>query len=175
MRTWAEELEPYIHNYMRRGGKQNRKKQVSLIIQFLEFTDSTEKIGSIKRLGKRHVINFWKSHRDMPEKVAYDYWLGICKLWLWIDKPEKPPKPNNFKGEVVASGVGQDTLVKDMSIAVRLARESKKYTVHKLANMSGLESSVIEGIETGESGLKVILSDYVKLFTILEIRFVLPS
>jgi hypothetical protein len=93
MRTWAEELKSHTHNYVRRGGKQNRKKQVSLIINFLEFTASQEKFTSIHELGRRHVINFWKSHRDFPEKTAYDYWLGICKLWEWCGKTEKPPKP----------------------------------------------------------------------------------
>jgi len=96
MRTWVDELKSHTHHYVSRGGKQNRKKQVSLIIHFMEYTVSTDKISSIHELGRRHVINFWKSHRDLPEKTAYDYWLGICKLWEWIGKNEKPPKPNTF-------------------------------------------------------------------------------
>jgi hypothetical protein len=94
MRTWARELESYTHDYVRRGGKQNRRKQVSLIVNFLEFTDAQEGLTSLHRLGKRHVINFWKGHRDMPEKSAYDHWLGLCQLWSWLGKPEKPPRVN---------------------------------------------------------------------------------
>jgi len=96
MRTWVDELKSHTHHYVSRGGKQNRKKQVSLIVNFLEFTASQENFVSINRLGNRHVINFWKAHRDLPDKTAYDYWLGICKLWEWIGKNEKPPKPNYF-------------------------------------------------------------------------------
>ena len=119
MRTWAEELQAHTHDYVRRGGKANRKKQVSLIIDFLEYTDSTEKLTSLHRLGKRHVINFWKSHRNMSDKVAYDYWLGICKLWVWIDKPDKPPKPNNFvKQDIISNGV-----FTEISSAIKAARE----------------------------------------------------
>jgi len=165
MRTWAEELQAHTHDYVRRGGKQNRKKQVSLIIDFLEYTDSTEKLTSLHRLGKRHVINFWKSHRNMSEKVSYDYWLGICKLWVWIDKPDKPPKPNNFiEQDIIPNGV-----FTEISVAIKAARESHKYTIHKLANISSLESELIASIESGETNIK--LMDILRLFDILEIKF----
>ena len=165
MRTWVEELQSHTHDYVRRGGKQNRKKQVSLIMDFLEYTDSTEKLTSLHRLGKRHVINFWKSHRNFSDKVAYDYWLGICKLWIWIDKPDKPPKPNNFvEQDIISNGV-----FTEISVAIKTARESHKYTIQKLANISGLESELIENIEAGETNIQ--LSDILCLFEILKIKF----
>ena len=165
MRIWAEELQAHTHDYVRRGGKQNRKKQVSLIIDFLEYTDSTEKISSLNRLGKRHVINFWKSHRNMSEKVSYDYWLGICKLWLWIDKPDKPPKPNNFVDQdIISNGV-----FREISRAIKAARESSNYSIQKLANISGLESELIENIEAGQTNIQ--LSDILCLLEILKIKF----
>ena len=118
MRTWVSELQAHTHDYVRRGGKQNRKKQVALIMDFLEYTDSTEKLTSLHRLGKRHVINFWKSHRNLSDKVAYDYWLGICKLWTWIDKPEKPPKPNNFvEQDIISNGV-----FTEISVAIKTSQ-----------------------------------------------------
>jgi hypothetical protein len=165
MRTWVSELQAHTHDYVRRGGKQNRKKQVSLIMDFLEYTDSTEKLTSLHRLGKRHVINFWKSHRNMSEKVAYDYWLGICKLWVWIDKPDKPPKPNNFiEQDIISKGV-----FTEISVAIKAARESHKYTIQKLANMTGLEALLIESIEKGENN--ITLSDVLCLLEILKIKF----
>jgi len=165
MRIWAEELQAHTHDYVRRGGKQNRKKQVSLIIDFLEYTDSTEKISSLNRLGKRHVINFWKSHRNMSEKVSYDYWLGICKLWAWIDKPDKPPKPNNFVEQDNIS----DSVFIEISLAIKAARESNNYSINKLANISGLESGLIESIEAGKTNIH--LSDILCLLEILKIKF----
>jgi DNA-binding XRE family transcriptional regulator len=165
MRTWVSELQSHTHDYVRLGGKLNRKKQVSLIIDFLEYTDSTEKLTSLHRLGKRHVINFWKSHRNLSDKVAYDYWLGICKLWLWIDKPDKPPKPNNFiEQDIISNGV-----FTEISVAIKTARESHKYTIQKLANISGLESELIEYIEAGKTNIQ--LSDILCLFEILKIKF----
>ena len=165
MRTWVSELQAHTHDYVRRGGKQNRKKQVSLIIDFLEYTDSTEKLTSLHRLGKRHVINFWKSHRNLSDKVAYDYWLGICKLWVWIDKPEKPPKPNNFvEQDIISNGV-----FTEISSAIKAARESSNYSIQKLANISGLESELIENIESGQTNIQ--LSDILCLLEILKIKF----
>ena len=165
MRTWVSELQAHTHDYVRRGGKANRKKQVSLIMDFLEYTDSTEKLTSLHRLGKRHVINFWKSHRNMSEKVAYDYWLGICKLWTWIDKPEKPPKPNNFvEQDIISNGV-----FTEISSAIKAARETSNYSIQKLANISGLESELISSIESGEDNIE--LSDILLLIKILKIKF----
>ena len=163
MRTWAEQLQAHTHDYVRRGGKQNRKKQVSLIIAFLEYTDSTDKLTSLDRLGKRHVINFWKAHRHFTEKVSYDYWLGLCKLWEWINKPDKPPKPNNF---INLASVEKE-LITDLSVAIKTARECHKLTLQQLANLSGLEVVLIESIESG--GTDVSLLDVLNLLRILNI------
>ena len=65
MRTWAKELKAHTHDYVRRGGKENRRKQVSRIIKFLRFTDSNEKITSLHRLGKRHVIEIFLIRQPM--------------------------------------------------------------------------------------------------------------
>jgi DNA-binding XRE family transcriptional regulator len=101
----------------------------------------------------------------MSEKVAYDYWLGICKLWVWIDKPEKPPKPNNFiEQDIISRGV-----FTEISVAIKAARESHKYTIQKLANITGLEALLIESIEKGETN--ITLSDVLCLLEILKIKF----
>ena len=168
MRTWAKELQEHTHDYVRRGGKQNRKKQVSLIIDFLQFTDAQEDLRSLHRLGKRHVINFWKSHRELSDKMAYDYWLGMCKLWEWIDKPDKPPKPNNVSKQ-------NDHIVQErkpipgISTAIKTARESKNITVQQLANLTGCEAMLIEDIESGNT--IIMLSDIQILFKTLNIKF----
>lgn len=90
---------------------------------------------------------------------------GNCKLWVWIDKPDKPPKPNNFNGQDnVSNGV-----FTEISVAIKAARESNKYTIQKLANMTGLEALLIENIEKGETN--ITLSDILCLLEILKIKF----
>ncbi|MDP3362372.1 MAG: helix-turn-helix transcriptional regulator [Methylobacter sp.] len=179
MRTWARELESYTHDYVRRGGKQNRRKQVSLIVNFLEFIDAHEGLTSLHRLGKRHVIIFWKAHREMPEKSAYDHWLGLCQLWGWLGKSEKPPRPH--KTPEIQARTEQMAVIappkirvcSDLGEAVKAARGQRNLTVAQLANLSGLEVAELEGIERGQSGLPC--SDVQRLLVILDIRLCFRS
>jgi hypothetical protein len=169
MRTWAEELRKHTHDYVRRGGKQNRKKQVSLIINFLEFTASQDKFTSIHELGRRHVINFWKSHRDLPEKTAYDYWLGICKLWEWIGKKEKPPKPNTFsKGEEIPNKILHFS---SLSQAVKYSMNKKEISADELARISKCELTVINKIGCGKTD--ICFSDVERVLKSLNIKFLI--
>lgn len=171
MRTWARELESYTHDYVRRGGKQNRRKQVSLIVDFLEYTDARERVTSLHRIGARHAINFWKSHRELSEKTAYDYWLGLCKLWEWTGKPGKPPKPhklNECPAEPAPTAVNQ-MVFPDIAQVIRAARAARKLTIQQLANLSGCELITLEAIEAGTyDGARV--SDIQHLFRILAIE-----
>jgi hypothetical protein len=177
MRTWAKKLESYTHDYVRRGGKQNRRKQVSLIVNFLEFTDAQEGLTSLHRLGKRHVINFWKTHRDMPEKSAYDYWLGLCQLWSWLGKPEKPPRPHKMDAYSDDPEANEDQpnvvlCFTEFSAAIKTARETKGMPILKLANLSGCDSTILNEIEAGQYGA-VTISDIQNLLKILSVNLTL--
>jgi hypothetical protein len=177
MRTWARELESYTHDYVRRGGKQNRRKQVSLIVNFLEFTDAQEGLTSLHRLGKRHVINFWKAHRDMPEKSAYDLWLGLCQLWIWIGKSEKPPRAHKMSDQPVKPGSDDDQAAlcfAEFSSAIKSAREAKAIPILKLANLSGCDPIVIDEIESGQYGSATI-SDVQDILKILNINLTIEN
>lgn len=169
MRTWAKELESYTHDYVRRGGKQNRRKQVSLIVNFLEFIDAQEGLTSLHRLGKRHVINFWKAHREMPEKSAYDHWLGLCQLWSWLGKSEKPPRPHKSSDDA-----GQQTAncFTEFSTTIKTARETKGMPILKLANLSGCDPTILNEIEAGQYSAATI-SDIQNLLKILSINLTL--
>jgi DNA-binding XRE family transcriptional regulator len=176
MRTWARELESYTHDYVRRGGKQNRRKQVSLIVNFLEFTDAQEGLTSLHRLGKRHVINFWKGHRDMPEKSAYDLWLGLCQLWIWIGKSEKPPRAHKMSDQPVKPrSDDQATLCfAEISLAIKSAREAKAMPILKLANLLGCDPKTIEEIESGTYD-NLAASEIQHVFGILNIRLTIAN
>ena len=176
MRTWAKELESYTHDYVRRGGKQNRRKQVSLIVNFLEFTDAQEGLTSLHRLGKRHVINFWKSHRDMPEKSAYDHWLGLCQLWSWLGKSEKPPLPHKTITPSEEAGSNEanpqaNLCFTEFSAAIKSAREAKGMSILKLANLSGCDPTILNEIEAGQYGSATI-SDIQNLLKILRVSLI---
>lgn len=174
MRTWAKELKAHTHDYVRRGGKENRRKQVSRIIKFLRFTDSNEKITSLQRLGKRHVIEFWKANRDLSDKTANDYWLGICELWEWIGKSDAPPKPHRKPQDINKKPDSACLAFAELSNAIKAARESRDLSIQKLANLSGCEAMVVNEIESGFY-VNAGASDIQNLLMILNIKLSLPS
>jgi len=168
MLTLAKKAEPYFRNYVRGGGKDNRKKQVTRIIEFLDWVESNEKVTALHGIGKRQVINFWISHRDLSDETLRKYWLGIAKLWQWLDKHEEPPAPRkNHAMEAQKFNQDADKL-KEIPLAIKSARELQGLTTNQLANKSGYETALITDIENGETDIP--LSIVLRLFEILKIE-----
>ncbi len=151
MYTLAKSAEKYFRDYVRGGGKDNRKKQVARMIEFLDWAESVENVRALHGLGKNHVIGFWKSHRELSEATAYKYWLAISKLWEWLGKHEPPPKPYKAdkrllpKSEQHPAGI----FFRDSGLAIKFARETQSMSVLKLANLTGCNLMKIEEIEAG--------------------------
>jgi hypothetical protein len=173
--TLAKSAEKYFRDYVRGGGKDNRKKQVSRMIEFLDWAESVDNVRALHGLGKNHVIGFWKSHRELSEATAYKYWLAISKLWEWLGKHEAPPKP--FKGDKqllpksVQNPAGN--YFKDIGFAIKSARELQSMSVLKLANLTGFDLMVIEEIEVGNLS-NASASDVQNLLGILGIQLFVP-
>lgn len=96
MSILADEISRLAHRYVRKGGKEHRRKQVRRMLLFVEWVETQESVGHPARLGKRHVIRFWEAHRSLSDQTRYQYWLAFCELWRWLKKPGKPPRP--FEG-----------------------------------------------------------------------------
>jgi hypothetical protein len=169
MLTLARKSENYFRDYVRGGGKENRKRQVSRIIEFLDWVESTEKVISLHGLGKRHVIGFWKAHRYFSDETAYKYWLGISKLWEWIGKHEEPPAPH--KSQIFQKPVLNVMVFTAISTAIKGARESKNLSIPQLANMTGLEINLIADIENGKTDF--VFADLLKIIEFLKIEILL--
>ena len=149
MFTLAKSAEKYFRDYVRGGGKDNRKIQVSRIIEFLDWAESTEKVISLHGLGRKHVIGFWKAHRELSEDTAYKYWLGISKLWEWIGKHDAPPKPFKINTDSTINREDAGTIFSELSQAIKAARELNGLSIQRLANLSGCEAMVVNEIEAG--------------------------
>ncbi|NOS75268.1 MAG: helix-turn-helix transcriptional regulator [Methyloglobulus sp.] len=171
MLTLAKKSENYFRDYVRGGGKENRKRQVSRIVEFLDWVESTEKVISLHGLGKRHVIGFWKAHRHFSDETAYKYWLGIAKLWQWIGKHEEPPAPH--KVQTFQKSVLNDTVFTEILTAIKCARESKNLSIPQLANMTGLEINLIADIENGKPDF--VFADLLKIIEFLKIEILLKT
>ena len=173
MLTLAKSAQHYFGDHVRGGGKASRKIEVTRIIVFLDWAESTEKVHALHCLGKNHVIRFWKAHRHLSDQTLHKYWLGLCKLWGWLDKHEEPPKPRKamdiVKPELVDTHQLPGTCFTELSTVVKYSRESMQLTVRQLGNMSGLEVTLIESIENG--GTDASLPDVLCLFKVLKITF----
>jgi len=86
------EVERLAHDYKRKGGKKNRRKQFKRMVALGELAESMG-CKHVGELGKRHVIEYWKSHRDLSKDVQYQHWLAFRELWQRIGKAGEPPKP----------------------------------------------------------------------------------
>ena len=175
MYTLAKSAEKYFRDYVRGGGKDNRKKQVARMIEFLDWAESVDNVRALHGLGKNHVIGFWKSHRELSDATAYKYWLAISKLWEWLGKHETPPKP--FKADkrlLPKSEQHPDwNFFKEIGLAIKSARESQSMSVLKLSNLTGCDLMMIEEIEAGNLS-NTSASDIQNLLGILGIQLFVP-
>jgi len=88
-----KQIQHHAHQYVRQGGKRNRRQQVNRIIKFVHWIETQESITGLEQLGKRQVVLFWKNNRELSDATLYGYWLAISLLWKWIGKPNQPPEP----------------------------------------------------------------------------------
>ena len=86
------EVEALTHGYVRKGGKDNRRQQRARMISFAQHA-SASGVRSLGQIGKGHVIEYWKAHRDLATSTAYGHWLAIRELWRLSGKVGEPPRP----------------------------------------------------------------------------------
>ena len=101
----VREVEQLTRSYVRKGGKDNRKQQRNRMIVFAEFA-ATKGANSIGQVGTGHVVDYWKSHRELAPTTAYSHWLAIKALWRLAGKPGEPPRP---RGDMPVKGPPQKT------------------------------------------------------------------
>ncbi len=81
-----------IKNWAKKGGKKNRKLQKNRMLSFAHHAAGLGAI-SMKQVGERQVLHYWKTHDKFVKSTAYNCWLSLCILWDLSGKPGKPPKP----------------------------------------------------------------------------------
>jgi len=86
------EIQLLAHDYVRKGGKKNRRKQAKRMIALGAFSE-TLGCRCMGELGKRHIIAFYKYHRHFSDAVLYQHYLAFRKLYELASKPNDPPAP----------------------------------------------------------------------------------
>lgn len=95
------QIQQLAHTYSRKGGKKNRRQQVSRMLAFAAHVES-EGIYEIGQVGKKQVISYWRSLRaagGLADSTLYSHWLAIRELWQLTGRSEEPPQP--FKSEKI--------------------------------------------------------------------------
>ncbi|QWF70567.1 helix-turn-helix transcriptional regulator [Methylomonas paludis] len=171
MSTLVNQIHTLAHQYVRSGSKENRRLQVGRMIKFVEFIEQSEQLHNLHEVGKRHVIQFWKAHRDMAQKTANAYWLAICVIWQWSNKPGTPPKPNLFvqltqdktaetvqehKTEIsqVITYLNNTSVLpslEEISIYLEQQRHNQKLTLEAVNKVTGISIKTIADIESGKA------------------------
>ena len=175
MSILVNQIQTLAHQYVRSGSKENRRLQVGRMIKFVEFIEQSEQLHNLHEVGKRHVIQFWKAHRDMAQKTANAYWLAICVIWQWSHKPGTPPKPNLFvqpsqdKTEIndqqnVKNGtaLAATTLnrapvlpsLADISFYLKQQRQNQNLTLEAVNQATGIDQETITDMEAGNSQIR---------------------
>ena len=169
MLTLAKSLQTQLDNHVRGGSKASRKKEVARIIEFLDWVEAELNVRSVQSLGRRQVEAFWKARPDMSDSTAYRYWLGIRRLWGWLDKHEVPP--SRMAGRPVLEA--KPALFMEPGAAIRAARGARGLSLQNLANMTGIEVARIGAIETGTADR--CGDDSLLLFRALGVAFACPN
>ena len=89
----TREIRTLTHDFVRHGGKTNRRKQRERMLAFGAFAASSMGARAMQEVGKKHVIAFYRTHRDQAGRTKYAYFLAIRELWKLAGKPSEPPSP----------------------------------------------------------------------------------
>lgn len=87
------------------GAKNYRKKQFKRLLLMLNNIIEYEHLQSheLERMGRKHVIGFWRRHESLSDKTRKEYWQILSVLFQKLGK-HSPPKPKlivQFKNERV--------------------------------------------------------------------------
>ncbi len=174
MSILVNQVQALAHQYVRSGSKANRRLQVGRMIKFVGFIEQTERLHNLHEIGRRHVIQFWKSNRNMAPKTANAYWLALCLIWQWSGKPGTPPRPIIFAqtnsqepasvsaeipDEEQLDNTGKISILPpliEISQALKAFRQAKALEIEAVCHAAGLSRTTLSVIETGNEQTRYI-------------------
>lgn len=92
-----QEIKNLTRDYVRRGGKANRRQQHKRMIEFGLFCRDSLQTPNLAAVGKRHVVSYYKSLKKLSDATRLSHYYAIKTLFLLAGKamPVKPfPGPN---------------------------------------------------------------------------------
>ena len=87
-------------DFVRRGGKGNRRKQLSRMLGFVDFCEAYSPGISLAQVGGRHVIRYYRSIQHLSQATREGHYYAIAALFRLAYKPA-PPRPVKKALEVI--------------------------------------------------------------------------
>ncbi len=100
--TLAAELRRLAHDYVRKGGKQNRRKRVDRLCIALDWI-ATEfpACRGLEQIGRKQVWRFYEAHGHLSIKTLSEYAYAFRLLWELLGRVGKPPWPKALASQSV--------------------------------------------------------------------------
>ena len=157
------QIKELTYGYVRKGSKENRRRQVKKMEIVIRWIESNEKLGGLDQLGKRQIVTFWRAHENLSEKTRYNYWLALCALFELMRRTDTPPKPFSVSDNKSDFPSGIQALLN----TIKDVRLSRRLSAKDLAKLAGCRESTILDLETHPG--KLSLQDLGRILTALEL------
>lgn len=95
----AQSAREQAHGYVRKGGKENRRKQVNRLCLALDWI-AAEFPGckGLDQIGRKQVWKFYEAHAQLAPKTLNDYGYAFRLLWELLSRTGDPPFPSARHG-----------------------------------------------------------------------------
>ena len=164
----------FFDEYLKRGSKAYRREKFSRLSEFLNWVETEKKVKGLGQIGTKHIIDFWRSHRDYSDNTKHKYWLAIKDMWDFLDFAGVPPKPllsvELLEKEKKRSEI-KNSLEKtftDFGSALRESMRLNRIELMMLSNSTGIEPRIIDDITSGRVIASASqLNDLMKAFGVM--------
>lgn len=82
-------------NYLRQGGKTNRRETVRVLVRILDDIRTHEGCTPAQ-IGRKQVIGYYKRQQLSAETLRRHH-AAIALLWKWLDRVSEPPRPRQAR------------------------------------------------------------------------------
>ena len=88
----VQEIKNLTRDYVRKGGKTNRRQQHRRMLEFGLFCRDNLQTPSLAAVGKRHVVRYYKSNESFSDSTRLSHYYAIKTLFSLAGKAD-PAKP----------------------------------------------------------------------------------
>ena len=88
----ATALRQLAHGYVRKGGKQSRRKRVDRLCLALDWiAQEFPACHGLQQIGRKQVWTFYQARSHLSEKTLYEYGYAFRLLWELLGRTGEPP------------------------------------------------------------------------------------